>query len=65
MYTVEPPNKGHVGTSRYVLYREVLLIQSGGSTVLQNFKLRTVMLISNGYTKIVHCLKVTDFLENI
>ncbi len=23
--TVEPPNKGHIGTSHFVLYREVVL----------------------------------------
>ena len=26
MYTVEPPNKGHVGTRSFVLYREVSFI---------------------------------------
>ena len=27
MYTVEPPNKGHVGTRSFVLYREVSFIR--------------------------------------
>ena len=27
LYTVEPPNKGHVGTRSFVLYREVSFIQ--------------------------------------
>ena len=26
-YTVEPPNKGHVGTRSFVLYREVSFIR--------------------------------------
>ena len=25
LYTVEPPNNGHVGTRHFVLYREVVL----------------------------------------
>ena len=27
VYTVEPPNKGHIGTRSFVLYREVSFIR--------------------------------------
>ncbi len=32
--TVEPPNKGHIGTSHCVHYREVVLVYSGTSDTL-------------------------------
>ena len=50
MGTVEPPNKGHFGTSRFVLCREVVLSQRLRKSDPQNNSSEVLCSVSYVYT---------------
>ena len=59
MYTVEPPNKGHVGTRSFVLYREVSFIRRLKCTGIGTSRFvlyREVFFIRSVLYRRFHCI---------